>query len=536
MSQKNNKENPGLANQNIPRLQNNDPLAHVYLLMQGALTAQQEHRIEVEFITGMGERLENQPFCSTYGFGYLNGEIVYDTGILYLQSLENSVEAAARDVRAGTFTAYHLERQLGFLSQGLQMKDWLEDTSETRHLLFFSLCPQQPELSIAEAEKQSFKPDRLMASVQLHSKNNDGSGSTVAFSLDGLTLDSLSELFHSLGIDGGVAETTQKQLVKPLLIDENYTAQQAVEKIIATYDQLLFEKTSKMHSQGIDVENNIVEANSFVRSRPEAYRLYRKIIDEVALSLASAKVSAGLAGAVYTDLVSAYLKKGLTPPQWLNFSAGDYFNLNNASMLVDYLFRKAIPGYLIGKIPRNVAGTASSSSDSGGSGYSIGDAGVSAQQSGKVYDGGCPTSGPAMQNALSDQQSNNSTEQAKRLGLKPNAIVKYQYHKGYCVVPNCPSGDKDEKVPVGPCSVCKDCQENLYDKGIDAVKYYEKTFLDIIGDMCRAILEELFETDSPKNEEDGADKENISDKTKILKHGNSADTQPITQEQYDLVA
>ena len=521
----------------IKRPLNNDSLAHVYLLLGGVVDGHIEERIHTEFITDMGERLENQPFCSTYGFKYENGEIVYDTGILYLESLHNSLEAAAADVQAGTFPRYHLDRQAGFMEQGLAMKQWL-GSDDTSHLLFFSLCPEPTELSAGDAKKQSFKPDRQMASIQLHSKNADGTGSTIAFSLDVLTIDRLRMLFSELGIDCSVPNTSLEQLTRSILIDDSHSPEGAVDRIISTYDQLLYEQKGKLYKQGIDVEKNAVEANSFVRKHPEAYWLYRQIIDEVAMSLTGKRVTPVLANIVHTQLVLPYSNKHVAVPRCLMIHAGDYYDYDKASLLVDYLRKKAIPEYLKQKLSPNSkteascsSGYSSGSSVGDGASYSIGSAGASAQQSGKTYDGGCPSSSPnqnSQQTNQSGQNEQGNAEQARRLGIKPNA-VKYQYHKGYCVVPNCPSSEKDEKVPVGPCSVCRDCQENLYDKGIDAVKYYEPSFLRIMSDMFNAILVGIFNDETEAKDEGKGSSEKPENNVRNIKSAGNHSAEPANK-------
>ena len=440
---------------------NNDPLAHVYLLLQGLSDARIEERIWLEFTTDMGERLESQPFCSSYHYTYDGEEIIYDTGISYLESLKNSCIAAQHDVVSGTFSKYHLDRQIAFYEQGQIIKNWLDDTSNKHHLLLLSLCPTVAELSTAEAKKQSFKPDRQMASIQLHTKNSDGSATTIAFSLDGLTPERLQLLFDNLGFDALAASDTMAQLTQPIYINESYEPAEAVANIINGYDQLLNRATGNMHKQGIDTSRNIVEANSFVRNNPEAYELYRNIINEVALSLQSRRVEPGLQSLVYRQLVVPYGVKKANIPDQIKLSVGDYFDKKKAASLIDYLRTKAIPEYLtqkleMGEVKQVGPSTAYRSSD--GDGFSIGSAGVNAQAAGKSYDGGCPSS--SGQASGQSGSSLNSSEQARQLGLSNNTVVKYSYKKGFCVVPNCPSLKLDRKVLVGPCSVCKDCQEN----------------------------------------------------------------------------
>lgn len=512
-------ESPKKVQFESPEKLNNDPLAHVYLLMGDHNNSNIESRIFLEFITDMGERLENQPFCSSFDYSYDGQEIIYNTGILYLQSLRNSCIAAKQDVAKGTFPQYHLDRQIAFYRQGEIIKNWLDNKAEKRHLLLLSLCPTPSELTSIEAKKQSFKPDRQMASIQLHSKNSDGTATTTAFSLDGLTPQRLQGLFDTLGINATATASTLDQLTLPVFIDGTYNAAEAVKKIICCYDDNLFEQTGKMHKQGIDIERNVVESNSFVRSHPEAYFLYRSIIGEVASALVAGRVGIGLQTILNKDLIAPYKQRSLSIPHAINLRVGDVINVSRASGLLEYLRRKAIPEYLTQKLTTKSVSNDSNYGNTDGGDASIGSAGADAEVSGRDYDGDCPTSGQA-------QQSQNSSEQAAQMGLfNKKAIVKYKYVLGNCVVPYCPSSEGEDEVLVGPCSVCKNCQENLYDKGIDAVKYYKPSFFKMLGLFVREIIEEIFESNKADEEPEKTKKpvKNIKTKLPDVKHSDNDD-------------
>jgi hypothetical protein len=409
-----------------------------------------------EFITDMGERLDNQPFRSTYTYTYSNDEIIYDTGLKYIASLEQSYNAAVQDVANGTFHSYHSERQRAFKEQGSQILSWLQTDNSSQHLLLVSLCPPEEELSYAEAKKQSFKPDRMMASVQLHSKNIDGTTSTAAFSLDGLTLDNLQKLLNNLGLDSVVAPSTLEQVTKPIEIHSLASADVVVDSIIQIYDMQLGNESHNVYSQGISNENNIVEANSFVANHPETFILYRTIIEQVATSLNIQTVTDDLAHTVANKLAQQYPAHS-TVPAFLTLVSGDSFTPYIAGELIDYLRRRAIPEYLKDSFSTQNVASRQSIGD-------IGSAGVSATLSGRVYDGACPSSA-----TVSAEQS--VIDQAMRLGLNVAATVespKPLFIVGnYAVIPigSCPAscgtecgiGIKDVRTGSWYCANSKRC-------------------------------------------------------------------------------
>lgn len=461
-------------------LLNNNPLAHVNLLLSADLQFDDslENRIQLEFITDIGERLENQPFNSSYGLSYNKGHIVYDTGLDYLATLDNSVIAARQDVANGIHSEYHLRRQTAFRQQGNILHNWLIDDNSSDHLIFFSLCPESSELSNTEAQRQCFKTDRLMASIQLHSKLGGGRARTTAFSLDNLTLLRLQQLFDSLGIDSRVGSSTLDQLLQPVFVN-NCSDSELVGQIIETHDQGLYQDTAQYHSQGIDTEKNIVEANTFVRSHPETYSLYRQAIEEVATSLTNNEVSSGLADIVHS-LSLPYMKK-FNRPNSLKIYKGNRFSDYEATAFMEYLRQQAIPEYLTNILNQPVSqSNYVSDGTSFVGGISIATAGYDAQISGRSYEGACVGSG---NNFL--QSNNSASEQITKMGQNnKNVKIKYTYKPGYCVIPHCPSLKKRYKVPVGPCSVCESCQK-LYDQGLDAVKVREPSLLDIIIHYCQ---------------------------------------------------
>lgn len=459
-------------------LKNNDPLAHVYLLQDSFDGVVAEHRMRTEFITDMGERIEHQPFKGSYIFNTTAEEIVYVTGLAYIASLRQSFEAAKHDVASGGFIPYHAARQAAFLRQGEKVLEWANDTHDRAHLVLFSLCPPHDELSYTDAKKQNFKPDRQMASVQLHAKYGDGSGETVAFSLDGLTLGRLQKLLEMMGVEADVADTTLEQLVLPVRLAPDYTAAATVAAIIEAYDGLCQEEEGGIYTQGINLQANIVEANAFVDTHPETFALYKTIITEVARSLQTG-ITPELADTVEKQLVRQFTSTDIPP--FLRLQAGDILTERTAAEVIEYLRKRAIPEYLMQMLQQRIV--VEDATDGMSLGYDIGSAGASAMAAGRSYDGACP--GSVTQNNLASVDN-----QAKEMGLLKVAV--YESPK-----PLFSKGDF-EVVPIGSCPVCgAECGTGIRHK--KSGKWYCtqlgcKAFEQAIYDFVFAIAQDMTPT------------------------------------------
>ena len=458
-------------------VKNNDPLAHVYLLQDSYDRSIARHRMYNEFNTDMGERLKGQPFLGTYKYVYNGSEIIYDTGLRYFASLEQSYQAAKDDVRRGEFNDYHVLRQQAFLDQGVKVAHWLEHDIDAPHMVVFSLCPSSDELSPDEARKQSFKPDRQMASIQIHSRCADGGFAMTAFSLDGLTLERLQELLYELGSDAAVASTTLEQLNKPLYIDDSRESSDLARYIIDMYDAMLAEaNNSTLFTQGIHVEKNMVEANSFVKNHPETFELYSTVITEVAQSLESS-VTPALAATLRDQLAIHYSQH--TVPHFLTLRPGDALTNVTASAIIDYLRTQAIPEYLTERLPGKVRSATSSWGTSAD--YSIGAAGSVAVAADRQYDGACPSSGAIISAQDSLQQ------QAMQMGINKPVSSLYEVPRSILS-----KGDYDV-IPIGSCPVCgSECGTGIRNK--KSGKWY------CTQPKCRAYNQEIysfvFDTDS----------------------------------------
>ncbi|MCB9817668.1 hypothetical protein H6795_04065 [Candidatus Nomurabacteria bacterium] len=416
---------------------NNDPLAHVRLLQESYDSAVAYHRMRVEFITDMGERLEDQPFMSQYSYTYDDSEITYDTGLQYMKSLQLSYEAAKHDVARGGFDVYHEERQKAFLQQGELLLDWLQQPSNDTYLLLISPCPPEEELNPNEARRQSFKQKRMMASLQLHAKNSLGQGQTIAFSLDGLTLERLNELLDTLNIHADVASSSLEQVTIPILVTADSTPSETASAIVEEYDSLRnHENPSAVYQQGVDTNKSVTEANSFVEKHPEAFDLYRTIIEEVAVSM-QVGVTRRLKQTIDDYLVRQYKEKAV--PRFLKIDVGQTLTESIGSAMIDYLRKQAIPEYLTQKL--HSSNEPQMVNDTHGS-YDIGSAGATAMSEGREYDSACASSS----NAASVNPAIHSGTQRRELGLMNKAA--YETPK-----PIFSKGAYDV-IPIGACPVC----------------------------------------------------------------------------------
>jgi hypothetical protein len=100
---------------------------------------------------------------------------------------------------------------------------------------------------------------------------------------------------------------------------------------------------------------------------------------------------------------------------------------------------------------------------------SVSFAGGSERSSGTVF-AGCDTT-------ISSKSSNSLNETGMFNAQNPE---NWSWKKGKCQVSECPRRVKSEKVLVGPCDVCADCQK-LFDKEMslsDINKYYKNNVLD----------------------------------------------------------
>lgn len=455
------------------KLKNNDPLAHVDLFLSGSgLESGDEYRMYIEYVTDMGERLA-QPFRKTFEYTTKGDDFVSDTGLLYLQFLENGYLAAVNDVEQGNFARYHADRAEAFYSQHPQIRAWAADATDSSFKLYASLCPPNSELEYEEAKRQSFKPDRLMASMQLYEKTESGI-KLHAFSLDGLSLTRLGELYGALGADEAPARSTLEQLTKPLTITAEVPADNIVDRIIDEYDRILSVQTGGRYMQGLDEQKFRAEANSFVESKPETYDMYRQTVIEVARSLESGYVSAKL-GAIVAGLEASILVQNAHVPDGLRVDAGQHFDRNGASTIIEYLRTRAIPHYLTSRLD-SAFDTSDEQTDYSGAYQDISDAGGQATAQDKSYEGDCPTSGAS----VSAQSEISALSQIFNLpGWQSRE--EWQWKTGKCVVDNCPT--RPSKTTIGPCSVCVGCQ-SIFDTGKNPKQVYknnQKSFSEIFS-------------------------------------------------------
>ena len=427
-------------------VKNNDPLAHVYLALDSGVDNSFEQRMHTEFVTDIGERLKNQPFCSTYNFSFDGNEVVYDTGLSLIASLEKSYRASIEDVRVGEHVAYHANRQKAFLNQGRALAEWLRDSTSTSHVIFASLCPPDSELAAAEAVRQGFKPDRLMASIQIHHKSASGY-TTTAFSLDKLTLNNYKELLQNLGIAMQGIDTTLALVERPIYVDSRLSSSDVASMVIAAHDNMLQKHSpGSNYTQGVENTNATVEANRFVEQHAEAYALYRRVVQDVAASLHQGAVNSSLEQTIQSELSHAYMGNAL--PKVLLVRQGLPFDATHAAQIIEYVRSRAVPEYLT-NILQHRHHMEYGSADT----FTIGFAGAAATNAGRIYEGACPGSALANIND-SIAQSRYSLEQQMQLLRVVYETPKPLFSKnGYDV------------IPIGSCPVCgSECGVGIQNK------------------------------------------------------------------------
>ena len=459
-------------------LKNNDPLAHVDLYLELDDRELVERRTYIEYVTDMGERLVEQPFKKSFEYSVDGDNLISDTGVYLNTFLEKGYQAAVNDVRERGFDESHALRARAFYEQLPQLREWFADKSDATHKVFFSLCAPKSELNEYEARRQGFKQERLLASIQLYEKTHTGI-KLHAFSLDGLSLARLSELYTVFGVEDAVAASTIEQLIRPLSIDATMPANEAVESIIYHYDKLLGEETGHRYVQGVDHTKFKKEANAHVEEHGDAYDLYRQTIIEVANSLKIGKVTNRLGDIVNELKFSIVTHEAIVPPE-LRLQSGQPMRRDAAAGVIDYLRTKAIPHYLTTKLETK---SDASSGSSGTSYQDVSAAGAQAVVNNISYEGACASSDMPL--TAKNEISELGSVYNRANSLKPEEWV---WTSGKCVVENCPT--KPSKTTVGPCSVCVGCQ-SIYDSGKDPKQLYRNKNISIIE-----IFSALFSGDS----------------------------------------
>lgn len=348
---------------------NHDPLAHVYLLENintSEIPQYLEHRIYEEFITDIGERL-GEPFRRIFNFTIQDGHLVSDTGIAMNSFLKEGYDAAVTDYKEGTYSAYGVARAEALIRQGEIIERWAMG-NELEDIMFYSLCPPDSETPTADAIKQGFKPNRMMASVWRYFKAGDHIVME-AYSLDGMYLEDIS-IVHKLDIRD-VATTTLEQMMRPIMVSED------TDYLISRYDSSLSDRRQDglSYHQGTDKMKFREEANSAVESHPEVWNLYFETVKALKNSSAQGAFTRELENIV-TEQALSFVEKGMIIPDHLRISMGQIYNDALAGEIIDYLRTQAIPHY----IKRPVAN------------MSIGGAGAESVSIGKIYSGSCPAS------------------------------------------------------------------------------------------------------------------------------------------------
>ena len=376
-------------------------------------------------------------------------------------------ESAKIDVAKGRQNNYHLRRARAYFNQLPIILDWYNSGCNQK-LLFVSACPNTHELDSENANKQAFKQDRMMASLQLFSKTKDGQIAMEAFSLDNLDHTGLQILQYTTKANGELPNTTLELLTKPWLLDEQFSS----DLIISKFDQELGLHNAKDYKQGMDISAYKNEANDFIEQYPEAYQLYYSVISEVAKSYRDSYITSQLAHLTNNVLASDFINYDLTIPTFLQLNYGDIFDINKARDLIEYLRSQALPQFFINQLEKSCQECQVSF---GYSSDSVGSAGAMAYSSGISYSGACPVS-ISQNNSLELGDANQAElmELAKVYNVlniaKPKPlIIRGNYELlpiGKCPVcsAECGTGIRNIKTGIWKCTAkgCKEFDQKLY--------------------------------------------------------------------------
>lgn len=422
-------------------LRSDDALAPVFTLLEHQSFEEAEPQIKIEYVTDMGERAKKRYVNKSFDLRVEGNDILYDlTGKSYREMMAGGLKAAKIDADNDSrwdYSKHQAEIQAGHIDQLLE---WYQ-SDDKNCVMINSLCPEDEELPATTAELLNFKTDRMMSMNWLFAKTERGLVMH-AFSLDGLTLEKVGVLSNQLGIEEKPAATALEQLTRltKLPFTDGATA---VETIRRQHDEKLDQEEPGNAAHYFGTKQNfeaVMDANSFVESRPQAYETYKRAVRGLASSLVTGKVCRELAN------LSNDLRVGFeldNAPGALLLAENSPLTLDSSRAFMDYLRRQALPHYIYEG--HNLQRTYGSSE------VSVAYAGAAAVSSGSSYDGACP--GAASAGTLAEQHANGE------LAAAMNVHGRKEFSSRYC--PNClpkPKGNKNVKAwRQGEHIGCSDC-------------------------------------------------------------------------------
>ncbi|HET6864176.1 MAG TPA: hypothetical protein VFH37_03200 [Candidatus Saccharimonadales bacterium] len=424
------------------QLRSDDALAPIFALLEHQSFEAAEPQIKIEYTTDMAERAKKRHFNKQFDLEVSDDDIYYtQTGQSYREMMAGGLTAARIDANQDprwNYAKAQAEIQAGHIDQLLE---WYH-SEDKNCVLISSLCPDELELPPETARVLNFKTDRAMSVNWLFEKTEEGM-SMHAFSLDGLSLEKLTSLSDKLGVKETPASTALEQLAR--LTKLPFTnGLEAVEAIRRLHDGQLDKDSPGDSTHYFGTKKNfeaaMMDANSFVESRQQAYETYKRAVKGLANSLVSGKVCRELAD-LSDELKSGFTKSGA--PAVLHLAEGLPISLQAGRDFMDYLRRQALPHYIYEGQNLQEAGRERE--------VSVAYAGVAAVSSGSSYEGACPSASAAGLSA--EQHANGELTAAMKVhGRK-------EFTSRYC--PNClPKPQANNKVRAwrqGEHIGCRDC-------------------------------------------------------------------------------
>lgn len=397
------------------RLMNNDSLAHVRQLAErgGELDAQLESSMYADFVTDMGERSPDLCHYHRLGMHIEAGDIVSESGLRMRESIERSIQATCIDVDIDQRRLYGLQREEAQLAHIDIALKWVQSSLPGKRLGFASLCPPQSEVSYEVARANSFKPDRMLASLWIYEHNGTNGLTMHALSLEHCTLNRFQRLLNACQVNHSVSSTTMDQL------------ERAIDFCDATPDDIRLMWATILAEDGLAAADHTVENK--VVSQPEAFTLYTSFVLEVEASLRCQKPTKSLQGMLL----------GMGVEQFVDMARRRTFCVGDAENVMEFVRSRMIPHYLYD------ADTHRSSTSRS---EEVLAASVQAAKRTESYDSSCPSS---VTHSTSEQVTQTGTGAMDRFVTME--LLSSQKRKGNCLA--C----KVEATTVYGCGFCHGC-------------------------------------------------------------------------------
>ncbi len=421
-------------------LRNNDPLAHVWQLLEaGCLNSTLHHKFKTEFITDMAERSPDAGFYKTFEYRVAGNDLLSDTGLELRSTLQNSLIATELDVTRDKCRAYGLEREKVQYAQLDTILQWYREGEESV-CGFASLCPSPAEQSLSEAKANGFKPNRLMASVWMYERQDSGALKMHAFSLDHCTLDRLQKTLDACDVNHQVGTTTLQQLGQAIT-----TSSVSPQQFKQVYEAVLL-------SEGIDHSSLI--ADDIVAESPRAFDAHLRYVQIIADALRRGVVTKELSAELTTLRKNADVLPICTDKRRYK-----KFNVADARNLMEFLTTRVFPEYIYAVPAENKS-----------SGASVAGSVGSAASRTEGYDGACPSS--STQTTREGELSSLAS-----VGLVNSSLGLYEQLKGkYITCPGEPGKNCGKKVVV---------EDKILRDGILQCKHCAHT-ISVCGDLAKA--------------------------------------------------